>query len=40
MQDKNVMQTVYPEADENVKLNENVKEKRVNFQKLEKIDAF
>ena len=34
------MQTVYPEADENVKLNENVKERWMNFQKLEKIDAF
>ena len=40
MQDKNVMQTVYPEANENVKLNENVKERRMNFQKMKNSDPF
>ena len=40
MQDKNVMQTVYPEVDENVKLNENVKERRMNFQKMKNSDPF
>lgn len=34
------MQTVYPEADENVKLNENVKERRMNFQKNEEFRSF